>query len=156
MSNFDRRTAIRIALVSVAMAFLAGPIAWFLALERAEESVVALANEESGRLLHRFDSINLSGLQAEEHAQAAAYAIAGGLFDIAEIYDAKGRKLAESLTVQLQNPGGAALVMGRPTTKAPPTKASNPGLTSGSCVCLFHCVIRQPTSRRRLPATLKG
>jgi hypothetical protein len=100
MSNFDRRTAIRIALVSVAMALLAGPIAWFLALERAEESVVALANEESGRLLHRFDSINLSGLQAEEHAQAAAYAIAGGLFDIAEIYDTKGRKLAESLTAE--------------------------------------------------------
>ena len=100
MSNFDRRTAIRIALVSVAMAFLAGPIAWFLALERAEESVVALANEESGRLLHRFDSINLSGPQAEEHAQAAAYAISGGLFDIAEIYDTKGRKLAESLTAE--------------------------------------------------------
>lgn len=100
MSNFDRRTAVRIALVSVAMAFLAGPIAWFLALERAEESVVALANEESGRLLHRFNSINLSGPQAEEHAQDAAYAIAGGLFDIAEIYDAKGRKLAESLTAE--------------------------------------------------------
>ena len=100
MSTFDRRTAVRIALVSVAMAFLAGPIAWFLALERAEESVVALANEESGRLLHRFNSINLSGPQAEEHAQDAAYAIAGGLFDIAEIYDAKGRKLAESLTAE--------------------------------------------------------
>ena len=100
MSTFDRRTAARIALVSVVLALLAGTIAWFLALESAEESVVALANEESGRLLHRFDSIDLSGPQAEKHAQAAAYAIAGGLFDIAEIYDAKGKKLAESLTIE--------------------------------------------------------
>jgi len=100
MDPFQKRTALRIALVSVVLASLASPIAWWVAREAAEESVVALANEESGRLLHRFNSINLSGPDAEQHAKAAAYAIAGGLFDIAEIYDTQGRKLAESLTAE--------------------------------------------------------
>lgn len=98
MDPFQKRTALRIALVSIVLASLASPIAWWVAREAAEESVVDLAKEESGRLLHRFDSIDLSGPQATQHAKDAAYAIAGGLFDIAEIYDTQGRKLAESLT----------------------------------------------------------
>ena len=98
MNSFKKRTALRIALVSLVLAALASPLAWWIARESAEESVVSLANEESGRLLHRFDAINLSGPDAEQHAKEAAYAIAGGLFDIAEIYDAQGKKLAESLT----------------------------------------------------------
>jgi hypothetical protein len=100
MDTFQKRTALRIALVSVVLASLASPIAWWVAREAAEESVVALANEESGRLLHRFDSINLSGPNAQQHAREAAFAIAGGLFDIAEIYDTQGRKLAESITTE--------------------------------------------------------
>ena len=100
MDPFQKRTALRIALVSVVLASLASPIAWVVTRESAEESVVALASEESGRLLHRFDSIDLSGSNAQQHAKEAAFAIAGGLFDIAEIYDAKGKKLAESLTAE--------------------------------------------------------
>jgi HD-GYP domain-containing protein (c-di-GMP phosphodiesterase class II) len=100
MDPFQKRTALRIALVSVVLASLVSPIAWIVTREAAEESVVALASEESGRLLHRFDSIDLSGPQAQQHAKDAAHAIAGGLFDIAEIYDANGNKLAESLTTE--------------------------------------------------------
>ena len=100
MDPFQKRTALRIALVSVVLASLASPIAWIVTREAAEESVVALASEESGRLLHRFDSIDLSGPLAQQHAKEAAHAIAGGLFDIAEIYDAQGNKLAESLTAE--------------------------------------------------------
>lgn len=100
MDSFQKRTALRIALVSVVLASLASPIAWWVAREAAEEGVVELAHEESKRLLHRFDSIDLSGPQAEQHAKEAAYAIAGGLFDIAEIYDSQGTKLAESLTAE--------------------------------------------------------
>jgi hypothetical protein len=100
MDTFQKRTALRIALVSFVLASLASPVAWMVTREAAEESVVALANEESGRLLHRFNSIDLSGPDAAQHAKQAAYAIAGGLFDIAEIYDAKGIKLAESLTAE--------------------------------------------------------
>ena len=98
MNIFQKRTAIRIATVSIFLASLASPIAWFVARESAEESVVSLAIEESGRLLHHFDAIDLTGPTATEHAALAAKTISGGLFDIAEIYDRQGHKLAESLT----------------------------------------------------------
>ncbi|NMM27550.1 MAG: HD domain-containing protein [Glaciimonas sp.] len=98
MNTFQKRTAIRIAAVSVLLATLASPVAWFVARESAEESIVSLAIEESGRLLHHFDAINLAGPNAVEHASLAAKTISGGLFDIAEIYDRSGSKLAESLT----------------------------------------------------------
>lgn len=98
MDTFKKRTAIRIALTTILLASLVSPMAWFWSLETAEASVVALANEESERLLRRFDAIELNGPEARAHAVDAARAITGGLFDIAEIYDAKGQKLAESMT----------------------------------------------------------
>lgn len=98
MNPFQKRTAIRIAAVSVLLASIASPASWFVAREMAEESIVSLAIEESGRLLHHYDAINVSGPDAAEHAAIAAKTISGGLFDIAEIYDRNGRKLAESLT----------------------------------------------------------
>lgn len=98
MNPFQKRTALRIALVSALLASLASPVAWFVARENAEESIVSLAIEESGRLLHHHDAIDLGGPQAETHAAMAAKTIVGGLFDIAEIYDARGRKLAEAMT----------------------------------------------------------
>jgi len=98
MNTFQRRTAIRIASVSLLLAAIASPVSWYVASEQAEEGIVSLANEESGRLLHFYQAIDLSGPQAAEHAAIAAKAISGGLFDIAEIYDATGKKLAESIT----------------------------------------------------------
>ncbi len=87
-------------MVSVLLATLVSPFAWLMARETAEESVVSLATEESGRLLHRFDAIDLHGPSAEQHARLAAEAIVGGMFDIAEIYNPQGTKLAESLTAE--------------------------------------------------------
>lgn len=98
MNNFQKRTAIRIAAVSLLLASIASPVAWLVTRESAEESVVSLAIEESGRLLHHYDAINLTGPQATKHAELAAKTISGGLFDIAEIYNPNGDKLAESLT----------------------------------------------------------
>ena len=98
MRPFDKRTALRIAAVSVVLAAIASPIAWFVARESAEESTVALAMEESHRLLNHFDAIDLLGPQAIVHAERAANAVAGGLFDIAEIYHRSGQKLAEAMT----------------------------------------------------------
>jgi HD-GYP domain-containing protein (c-di-GMP phosphodiesterase class II) len=98
MNPFQKRTAIRIAAVSIVLASLASPVAWLVARESAEESIVSLAIEESGRLLHHHDAIDLSGADAAQHAAVAAKMIVGGLFDIAEIYDGRGGKLAESLT----------------------------------------------------------
>lgn len=98
MNPFQKRTALRIAAVSILLASIASPASWFVARENAEESVVSLAIEESGRLLHHYDAIDLNGPDAGEHAAVAAKAISGGMFDIAEIYNGEGRKLAESLT----------------------------------------------------------
>lgn len=98
MNPFRKRTAIRIAAVSVLLACVASPAAWFVTRERAEESIVSLAIEESGRLLQHANADDLSSPDAAEHANAAAKAISGGLFDIAEIYASNGTRLAESLT----------------------------------------------------------
>ena len=98
MNSFQQRTAIRIAAVSVILASVASPASWYIARERAEQAVVALAIEESRGLLDHHDAINLAGPDALEHATRAAKSISRGLFDIAEIYDSQGRKLAESLT----------------------------------------------------------
>ena len=95
MHPFNRRTARRIAAVSLLLASLSSPLAWFVAREGAEESVVALAMEESRRLLQLFDAGRSIG---PDGAAAAARTITGGLFDIAEIYDGEGNKLAEAMT----------------------------------------------------------
>jgi len=98
MNTFQKRTAFRIASVSVILACLASPIAWYVARESAEQAVVSLAIEESGRMLHRYDAFNLTGADALAHAQAAAQTISGGMFDIVEIYDDRGSKLAGATT----------------------------------------------------------
>jgi HD-GYP domain-containing protein (c-di-GMP phosphodiesterase class II) len=98
LNVFNRRTALRIAAVSVLLASVASPVAWFVSREGAEESVVSLAIEESRRLVRLFDEINPDEAINQEEAETAAKTITGGLFDIAEIYDASGEKLSESTT----------------------------------------------------------
>lgn len=98
MNTFNRLTAVRIATVSLLLAAVASPVAWFVARENAEESTVLLAMEESQRLVRHFDVFSMRQPDAVAHATSAAGTIAGGLFDIAELYDDKGRKLAEAMT----------------------------------------------------------
>jgi HD-GYP domain-containing protein (c-di-GMP phosphodiesterase class II) len=103
MLSFNRKLALGIGTVSVLLAGLAAPLAWWTARENAEESIVSMAVEESRRLLQH-ETFRPEGPQAQAHAQAAAQALIGGLFEIAEIYDARGLKLAEEMT-----PTGQAL-----------------------------------------------
>ena len=117
MNMFQKRTAIRIAAVSLLLASLASPIAWYVARERAEESIVALAIEESGRLLQHYGAINLTGPTATEHAVSAANAISGGMFDIVEIYDAQGLKRAESISREGQSIEASLPYHGTPNYK---------------------------------------
>ncbi|WP_371323504.1 HD-GYP domain-containing protein [Dechloromonas sp. ZY10] len=98
MNPFNRRAALRIAAVSLLLAALASPLAWYVARESAEETTVALAAEESRRLLQHFAAFDRADPAADAHAGEAAQAIVGGLFDIAEIYDASGNKRAEAAT----------------------------------------------------------
>lgn len=100
MNQMKRKAAARIAMVTLAMAALASPLAWYVSRENAEEEVVALAQEEARRVLQREQALRLDGAQAREHAELAARQLAGGLFDIAEIYGPDGRKLAETVTEQ--------------------------------------------------------
>ncbi|HUW37814.1 MAG TPA: HD-GYP domain-containing protein [Rhodocyclaceae bacterium] len=57
-----------------------------------------MAIDESSRLLYHFSAINLTGQVAGEHAMMAAKTMSGSLFDIAEVYDRNGHRLAESRT----------------------------------------------------------
>lgn len=99
MKTFQPRTARRIATVCILLAAITSPIAWFIERENAEEATVALAMEESRRLLSQYPQAFSSDPHiALEFAQAAADALTGGMFDIAELYDYRGVKVAESLT----------------------------------------------------------
>lgn len=110
MNSFNQRTAVRIAVVSLLLTAVASPIAGLVAHEQAEQATVALAVEESGRLLHHLGPIALSGPLARQNAEQAAALLTGGLFDIAEIYDLDGLRLATAMTadgrkVEAQLPG---------------------------------------------------
>jgi HD-GYP domain-containing protein (c-di-GMP phosphodiesterase class II) len=98
MNAFNRRVALRIGAVSLLLAMVAAPLAWMVAREQAEESVVSFAMEESRRVLLQQQAFHLDGPDAPLHAQQAADTLAGGLFEIAEIYQADGTRLSESLT----------------------------------------------------------
>jgi len=111
---------VRIAVVSVLTAAIASPLAWFVALKATERNVVALAVEESRRLFRERDTANLAGPLASEHAETAAKMTSGGLFDIAEIYDREGRKLAEASTA-----AGLAVEPQLPAHRAPAYRESS-------------------------------
>ncbi|QDX81016.1 metal-dependent phosphohydrolase [Denitratisoma sp. DHT3] len=98
MNPFQKKTARRIALASVLLALVASPIAGFVAREQAEEEAVSFAIEESNRLLRYHKTIAFHGPQAAQIARSAADILAGGLFEIVEIYDRNGVKLAETAT----------------------------------------------------------
>lgn len=100
MNSFRKRAAIRIAAISIVLASIVGPVSWFVVRERAEGSVVALSIEESHRLIHHHHAINLTGPTAGERAAEATRTLVGGLFDIAEIYDSSGHRLAVSMTTE--------------------------------------------------------
>ena len=98
MNTFRKRTALRIATVSVVLATVATPIAWFVSRENAEEEVVSFAIEESRRLLLHHQAIRFDGPDAMARAESAAQTLVGGLFEIAEVYTADGQRLAEAMT----------------------------------------------------------
>lgn len=98
MTTFNKLAAQRIALVSLVLACIISPIAWLSSTNTAEQEIVALAMEESKRFLNHFDATALAGNDASEKAKRAVNTLSGGLFDIAELYDQNGLKLAESAT----------------------------------------------------------
>jgi len=98
VNSFRKRAAIRIAIVSVALAALSSPISWYVSLENAKKSTVSLAMDETRRMMRHHDALNLSGPNAVQNAIAAARSISDGLFDVVEIYDQYGAERAQSFT----------------------------------------------------------
>ena len=118
MNSFNRRAATRIAAVSLLLAIVVAPVAWFLSTEGAEDEVVALAMEESHNLIEHSGALQLTGPDAPLHAGAAVKTLVGGIFDIAEIYDAHGEKLAEAMTAEGEDIEARLPKHGRPTYQA--------------------------------------
>lgn len=95
---YRRRVAQRIALVSVLVALVAAVASWLVATENLEAEVVGLAIEESSRAVSQLDIGSTEHEALRARSGEAARLLTGGFFDIVEIYDAQGRKLAEHAT----------------------------------------------------------
>lgn len=114
MSSFNKRAAFRIAAVSLLLTAIASPIAWFIAHEAAEDANVLLAIEESRHLVQHSMPQATVAADRQALALAAATTLTGGLFDIAEIYDGQGIKLARAMTPTGQDIEAALPGHGRP------------------------------------------
>lgn len=98
MKSFKRLAFFRIAAVTVTLSALAAPLAWYVSRENAEQQVVEFAQEDARRVLAHAQAMDLQGPEGALHAGSAAKALVGGLFEIAEIYNAAGQKLSEEVT----------------------------------------------------------
>jgi HD-GYP domain-containing protein (c-di-GMP phosphodiesterase class II) len=115
MDSFQIKTGRRIAMVSLALACVSSPVAWWMEREHAEDSAVAMAIEESQRLLEQHpEAFSGDPGVVAGSGQKAARALTGGLFDIAELYDRNGRKIAESSTGKGELIEGQVPSHGRP------------------------------------------
>ena len=97
MLPFHRKLALGTTGVALAVAALAGLAAGFIAHDKAENTLVAQATEDTQRLL-RHEAYHPDGVQATRNAQAAAQALTAGYFDIAQIYTAGGLLMAEQFS----------------------------------------------------------
>ena len=97
MISLNRKAAFGLATVSLAVACVAAVAAWLLWRDHAEDTMIAVAVEDIGRMMQR-DVFRLEGPQATIHAQAAARALVSAQFDIADIYTAGGTLMAEQMT----------------------------------------------------------
>jgi len=94
---FHRKLALGTAGVALVVATLAGLAAGFIAHDKAEDTLVAQATEDTQRLL-RQEAYRPEGVLATRNAQAAAQALAASYFDIAQIYTAGGLLMAEQFS----------------------------------------------------------
>ncbi len=97
LGYFKRQAAWRIAGISLSLAIITTPLIWYLSREQAESEVVALAMEESQRIMSHM-AFDAAPESLSSSAALSARNATGGLFDIAEIYDRSGMKLAEAMT----------------------------------------------------------
>jgi len=104
MTLFQKRIAIRIGVVSVGLALLLSPFAWFFAQNSMHKSFIELAIEDTHHLVEKGGAIDLESADVQSQALTAMKNIVTGIFDVAEIYDKDGKKIAEAF-----NPEGGAI-----------------------------------------------
>ncbi|MCA3236899.1 MAG: HD-GYP domain-containing protein [Curvibacter sp.] len=91
---FQRKLALGTGGVALAVAALGGIAAGLIAHDKAEDTLVAQATEDTVRLL-RHEDYRPVGAQATLNARAAAHALAASYYDIARLYTPGGLLLAE-------------------------------------------------------------
>lgn len=97
MLPFHRKLALGTAGVALAVAALTGLATGFIAYDKAEDTLVAQATDDTQRLL-RSDGFRPDGAQGTRNAQAAAQALTASYFDTAQIYTAGGLLMAEQFS----------------------------------------------------------
>jgi HD-GYP domain-containing protein (c-di-GMP phosphodiesterase class II) len=97
MAALNRKLALGIGSVSLAIAFVLSTVAWWMSREQAEETIVAMAVQES-RALFSQDEFRPEGEQASVRAIEASRILIVGLFDRVEISTPQGELLAQAIT----------------------------------------------------------
>lgn len=150
MHNFQKKTAWRIAIVSLTLAAVASPLAWYVQRKNAEEGAVALAFEESQHLLEEHALAFMPDAKDKQtRALHASEAITGARFDLAEIYDSQGEKLAAATTAR-----GELIKSQIPTHVRPTYEASfyeRLRLSDGHWVLRIFIPVRLPLQDVRAP-----
>lgn len=96
---YHRKLALGTLGVALAIGALCGLGASLVASDRAENSLVAQATEDTLRLLH-LQEFMPEGPQATRNAVAAVQALSAGYYDIAQIYTAGGLLMAEQVSAR--------------------------------------------------------
>lgn len=96
--NFGKQALKRIAISGLLISVIAGVIGWKLAQESLEQETVNLALEVSEGTISHFKLKNASQDELSVQAQHATDNLVIDWFDIAELYDKKGNRIAESIT----------------------------------------------------------
>jgi HD-GYP domain-containing protein (c-di-GMP phosphodiesterase class II) len=96
--DFTRKALIRIMVSGTLIGILAGFVGWYIAVEGAEREAVDLAAEVSIETIDHYQLTAVSHDNATLVAKQVTDNLIFDWFDIVELYDAAGMKLAESLT----------------------------------------------------------
>lgn len=96
--HFAREALKRIVVSSLFISVLAGYVAWTIAVESAEKETVNLAIEASYGAVAHFQLPVSNEAEFKQKGLQTTNSLILDWFDIAELYDRSGKKIAESLT----------------------------------------------------------
>ncbi|KYN24483.1 hypothetical protein AUQ44_00675 [Vibrio cidicii] len=96
--HFAREALKRIVVSSLFISVLAGYVAWTIAVESAEKETVNLAIEASYGAVEHFQLPVSNDAEFKQKGLQITNSLILDWFDIAELYDRSGKKIAESLT----------------------------------------------------------